>query len=297
MTINQLEYFVTAANCLNFTEAGKKHYISQTAITQQIQNLEEQLNVKLFIRDKRKLSLTPAGKVFLEEARAIIERTKRAIEKTEKAASGDAGNISIGYVKGYENSTFAKSIRDFHNAYPNINYSLQRDAHLDLLMQLERNTIDIAFSICFPQATVEKYATKVLGTQRLYAVLYPTHPFANQTSLKRSDLKDEDFILTKFHDRKNAKNYNIPELFMRSGFLPKTVAISSDPETIQLLVATGMGISIMAEHAVEFVKQVDDLVFIPLEGEDEYLEMIAFWKRDNKNPALSKFIELLNEES
>ena len=57
MTINQLKYFVTAANCLNFTEAGKTHFISQTAITQHIQSLEEQLGVKLFIREKRKVFL------------------------------------------------------------------------------------------------------------------------------------------------------------------------------------------------------------------------------------------------
>ena len=96
MTTNQLKYFVTAATCLNFTEAGKQHYISQTAITQHIHALEEQLNVKLFTREKRKVALTPAGKVFLEEARAILERTRIAIEKTEKAAQGDAGSISIG---------------------------------------------------------------------------------------------------------------------------------------------------------------------------------------------------------
>jgi len=297
MTINQLEYFVTAANSLNFTEAGKKHYISQTAITQQIQNLEDQLGVKLFIREKRKLFLTPAGKVFLEEARTIIERTKIAIEKTEKAAQGDVGSIHIGYVKGFENSGFAKTIKRFHDLYPNLSYSLSRDAHLDLLMQLEKNTIDIAFSICFLNAPIEKYATKRLGVQRLYAVLYKDHPLANQKTINRADLKDDFFVLTKFHDRKNAKNYNIPELFVKSGFLPKTVATSSDPETLQLLVATGLGISIMPEHAVQFVKQVDDLVFIPMEGDDECLEMVAFWKEENENPALLRFLEVLNTES
>ena len=93
MTINQLKYFVTAANCLNFTEAGKIHFISQTAITQHIQSLEEQLGVKLFIREKRKVFLTPAGKVFLEEARAILERTRIAVEKTEKAAAYQAATF------------------------------------------------------------------------------------------------------------------------------------------------------------------------------------------------------------
>ena len=68
MTTNQLKYFITAAECLNFTEAAKQHYISQTAITQHMQALEEDLEVKLFDRQKRKVSLTPAGQVFFNRS-------------------------------------------------------------------------------------------------------------------------------------------------------------------------------------------------------------------------------------
>ena len=64
MTTNQLKYFITAAETLSFTEAGKLHYISQTAITQHIQSLEEQLGVKLFAREKKRVHLTPAGEIF-----------------------------------------------------------------------------------------------------------------------------------------------------------------------------------------------------------------------------------------
>lgn len=293
MTINQLKYFVTAANCLNFTEAGKIHYISQTAITQHIQSLEEQLGVKLFTREKRKVFLTPAGKVFLEEARAILERTRIAVEKTEKAASGDSGMLNIGYVKGFENSGLGACLKKFHDTYPNIEFYLYRSAHLDLLMQLDKDEIDIAFSIIFPGAEIPGYVTKRIDIQRLYAVLYPSHPFANQKSIKRSDLSNEHFVLTQFYDNKMAESYHTPKLFVESGYLPNTIATSSDPETLQLLVSTGIGISIMPEHAVKYVRQSDALVFLPMEGEGEYLDVVAFWKKGNDNPALKKLIELL----
>lgn len=294
MTINQLKYFVTAANCLNFTEAGKIHYVSQTAITQHIQSLEEQLGVKLFTREKRKVFLTPAGKVFLEEARAILERTRIAMEKTEKAAQGESGSINIGYVKGYENSGFGATIKKFHELHPNIEFYLYRSAHLDLMMQMDKDEIDIAFTIVFPNAKVPGYTSKKIGIQRLYAVLYPTHPFASQKSIKRSDLKNERFVLTKFYDNKVAQNYQTPKLFVESGYLPNTIATSSDPETLQLLVSTGIGISIMPEHAIKYVRQSDALVFLPMEGEGEYLDVVAFWKEENENPALKRFLELLD---
>ena len=295
MTINQLKYFVTAANCLNFTEAGRIHYISQTAITQHIQSLEEQLGVKLFNREKRKVVLTPAGKVFLEEARAILERTRIAVEKTEKAAHGTSGTVNIGYIKGYENSGFAASLRKFHDIHPNIDFYLYRSAHLDLLMQLDKDEIDIAFTVGLPNMDIPGYITKKVGTQQLYAVLYPSHPFANQESIKRTDLKNERFILTKAYDNKVAKNYQAPKLFLESGYLPNVIATSSDPETIQLLVSTGMGISIMPESTIKYVRQTDALVFIPMEGEEEHLDMIAFWKDDNDNPALKQVIQMLEK--
>ena len=112
MTTNQLKYFVTAAKCLNFTEAGRQHYISQTAITQHIQALEEQLGVKLFSREKRKVELTPAGKVFLEEARAILERIRIASEKTEKATANryNNNNPQRTYIKRHTHNLRCKQI-------------------------------------------------------------------------------------------------------------------------------------------------------------------------------------------
>ena len=88
MTTNQLKYFITAAETLSFTEAGKLHYISQTAITQHIQSLEDQLGVKLFTRNKKRVYLTPAGEIFYMEAKALLERSKLAVNKARNAADG-----------------------------------------------------------------------------------------------------------------------------------------------------------------------------------------------------------------
>ncbi len=293
MTINQLKYFVTAANCLNFTEAGKIHFISQTAITQHIQSLEEQLGVKLFIREKRKVFLTPAGKVFLEEARAILERTRIAVEKTEKAASGATGTLNIGYVKGFENSEFGTGIRKFHDTYPNIEFYLYRSAHLDLMMQMDKNEIDIAFTIVFPGARIPGYTSRRVGIQRLYAVLYPSHPFANQSSIRRADLKNERFALTRLYDSHTRPDHTIPRLYRDAGFLPNTITSSPDPETLAIYVASGAAISIFPEYTANLLAQRENLRFIPMEGEEEYLNMLAIWRKDNTNPALQTLTELL----
>ena len=89
MNRNQLRYFVSAAEHRSFTKAAEQYYISQTAVTQQIQQLEQTLGCELFDRSTRPVSLTSAGKSFLLDAKAILERMSRAQERVHDAASGD----------------------------------------------------------------------------------------------------------------------------------------------------------------------------------------------------------------
>ena len=91
MNINQLRYFLDAARLCNFTKAAEKNYISQSAITQQIKSLEQELETELFIRDKRKVELSPTGSVFIHEAEAILSRIVQAKEKVLSVSMGVSG--------------------------------------------------------------------------------------------------------------------------------------------------------------------------------------------------------------
>ena len=104
MNLNQLRYFVSVAESQSFTKAAINHYISQTAITQQIKALEDKIGTPLLDRNTRPISLTPAGKTFLGEAKAILERMDMAIYKTVESSTGLSGTLKIGYTKGYEKS-------------------------------------------------------------------------------------------------------------------------------------------------------------------------------------------------
>ena len=114
MNRNQLRYFVAAAESRSFTKAADQFFISQTAVTQQIRLLEEMLGCPLFDRSTRPVSLTPAGKAFLTEAKAILERMDQAIDRAHGASTGLSGSLRIGYLKGYEQSGFTDFLREFH---------------------------------------------------------------------------------------------------------------------------------------------------------------------------------------
>ena len=114
MNRNQLKYFVAAAETRSFTKAAEQYYISQTAVTQQIRLLEESLGCALFDRSTRPVSLTPAGKAFLLDAKAILERMSRAAERVHDASTGLSGTLRVGYVRGYERSDLSILMRRFH---------------------------------------------------------------------------------------------------------------------------------------------------------------------------------------
>ena len=107
MNSRQLEYFLAVAHELNFTKAAESMYVSQTAVTQQIKALEEQLGVSLFERTKKKVVLTPAGNVFLQEATLLLKRMQTAIERTREASSGFIGSLDIGFSIGIGNTGMA----------------------------------------------------------------------------------------------------------------------------------------------------------------------------------------------
>ena len=199
MTTNQLKYFITAAETLSFTEAGKLHYISQTAITQHIQSLEEQLGVKLFAREKKRVRLTPAGEIFYMEAKAILERSKIAVNRARNAADGISGSLNIGYVKGQGFSLITPLIKKFYLQNPSVKFQIYR--------HYQR-----------------------IGRDRLYAVLPPGHPYSQLSSIRRYDLRDEPFLLTKYYDDPSAKKYGhvIPDKYAESGFIPRIDSRSSN---------------------------------------------------------------------
>ena len=146
MNRNQLRYFVSAAEHRSFTKAAEQYYISQTAVTQQIQQLEQTLGCELFDRSTRPVSLTSAGKSFLLDAKAILERMSRAQERVHDAATGLTGTLRVGYVRGYERSDLSVLMRHFHQKNSNVLISFYRCSTDVLAAGLLHQEYDIVFT-------------------------------------------------------------------------------------------------------------------------------------------------------
>lgn len=291
MNLNQLEYFVNAAETLNFTSTAKKFYISQTAITQQIKALEDHLGEELFYRNNKKLSLTPVGKVFYQECKAILIRTSDALEKVQLAANGIIGDLRIGVIDGYEKTNISDSIRNFHNEYPNVSLKFVIKSYRELWSMLENNDLDIIFNTIFESFNEERYSRIKIEDYPAMTVLHPTHPLSGRNIINIKDFYNENFIALSFDDKDMKYENSILNYMNISDIKPNIIQYSNDIETILLMVSSGLGIALIPQFAVIFYNQSQNLSIIPVESDANLsLSINAIWNSHNTNSSIEKFV-------
>lgn len=295
MNLNQLRYFVSVAENGSFTKAAMSHYISQTAITQQIHALEETVGTKLLDRNSRPVALTAAGKVLLKEAREILAKTDAALQRTREASTGLEGELRIGYTKGYEHSDLPRYLRSFHHEYPNVLISCYRCDTDMLAAGLISGGYDVIFT--WDSTNLRQEDTlqmQVFEQVPLRVALYANHPLARRKELTRKDLKQENILFMSpsgtgdsFGDAFYIK------LYQQAGYQPNILLRSNDMESILMMVAAEEGVSIVPEYSHPWDVGTENVVFVPLAGESETEEIQIVWRKNDDHPALMHFIENL----
>lgn len=298
MNLNQLKYFVSVAEYQSFTKAAMQYYISQTAITQQIQSLEESLDTKLIDRSTRPISLTPAGKVFLMEAKSILDRMDVAVRRTREASTGLMGTLRVGYTKGYEQSDLPKRLQDFHREFPNVLITCYRNDTDMLAAGLLNMEYDIIFTWDSTDIRQEdSLQTQLVEKVPLYVALYTNHPLARRSVLSREDLKGEPIIfMSPSSDGDSFGDAYYVQLYQKAGYQPNILLRTSDYESVLMMIAAEEAICVMPKYCASELKSVDNITFCPLLGEEETEEILAVWDARNHSPALQHFIERLEKK-
>ncbi len=293
MNTRQLEYFVTVAETLSFTKTAEKYYISQTAVTQQIKALEEQLDVVLLKRTKRSVELTPAGNVFLTQARSILSQIDLAISKTQQVANGFFGTLSIGIISGYEQNQLADILHRFSNSYPSISLDIQRNGMTELLDSIDKKLLDVAFVINPEQRPLKDFEYKSMGRYSLVALLPPTHPLAHHTSIELHQLSRDKFIFVKETGDEYGQKSMVQDRYREAGFIPHVVQRCNDFNTIVLMVAANMGVALLPSFAISKPYLLETVRVVPIAGDTERIEVVAAYHKNNTNPALERFLSIL----
>ncbi|KAB3529844.1 LysR family transcriptional regulator [Alkaliphilus serpentinus] len=296
MDIRQLQYFIAVAENLSFTEASKELFVAQSAVSQQIADLEKKIGAKLFIRNKRTVKLTNAGQVLLKEAIGLVNKTQEALEKTRQADLGIIGNLKIGFLGYTERHFLPHLIRQFRRSYPKVDLHLNQFNHGTLIEALKAKELDIGFTLSFGIDNIGDLEGKRIFTETISVAMHQKHPLANKEILKLEELADERFIV--LNRLESPQGFNKTLLMCsNSGFSPNIVREPRLINTVLLLVDAGMGIAIVPKSLKLYSSP--SLRFIDIDGEQTEDQLVAAWNKSNENPSIPLFLkelEGINEE-
>lgn len=285
----QLQSFIALAEELHFGRAAKRVNLSQPALSLQVQGIEEELQVKLFARDRRKTELTQAGEVFLPEARDVLRRTEQAITTVRRAALGQVGTLRIGFISTAAAIITPKLVKQFRAKYSHVDIELRNVLTRDQVTQLQERKIDVGF-LRVPLSVPADIRTRVIHREPFVLLLPADHPLAQLKDLQLADCHSVDFVM---YTRKMAPGFHdvIMNILHRNGLTPHVVQEASEMYTLISLVAAGMGIAIAPASIA--LHLVDNVVVRQLPSGEATSEIAIAWRKENVAATTQLFLNMV----
>ena len=247
MEIRQLQHFVAVAEEKHFTRAAQRMNIVQSALSNSIRLLEEELDARLFVRSTRQVRLTDAGHLLLDKARIALESIQDARDAVAAVRNLERGTLSIGTVQSLPAFLDMPSlIEKFHAAYPGLEVRLRQGSSTDLIEKIRSGRLDLAFLPLSESPTDIK--TDMIACEALVVGCAPGHPLAGANNVTFAALKDEPFV--DFEPDWGTRKL-VDQGFFAAGINRHIAFEVSDLETLLELVSRGMGIALIPEAIAE----------------------------------------------
>lgn len=193
MELRQLKYFIKAAELQNFTEASLASFITQSTLSQQIKQLEEEVGIPLFDRIGKRVRLTEAGKMFLPYATKTVQDAEDGKSILKDLMNLDTGSLTIGATYGLTN-LLTKAILDFSGLHPNIHLQISFGTTQDLLAQLEQGKLD--FMLSFSQDNKNgSFEVEALFSSCLAIIVHKSHLLTNRKHVNIKELENLPLLL------------------------------------------------------------------------------------------------------
>lgn len=195
MTITQLRYILAVAEHKNFTKAAKNANVTQPTLSMQIQKLEEELDVQIFDRKKKPISLTEVGKSIVIQARNIVNESERIQDIVDQQKGFIGGDFKIGIIPTVMPTLLPMFLNNFIKKYPKLDIQIQELDTESLIHELEEGYIDVG--IAATPLEHENINEKVLYYEPFEAYVPPNHRLAKQDKITSDDLEIDDILLLK----------------------------------------------------------------------------------------------------
>ena len=288
--LRHLRYFVAVAEERHFGLAAKRLRVSQPPLSRQIRALEAEIGADLFDRGTRPISLTDAGAAFLEEARFILDQSRRAIERSARTARGERGHLSVAALPWSYHETLPAVIQAFCVLVPDVSLELSIREAFDQADALDRRWVDVGFTR--PVVGSRAVQVETLLEETMVAVVPQDHRFAKRAKISLEELTQEPFVSIAEQNAPGFAAQQASELARRS-LAPAVVLEAPDPPSQLALVAAGIGVGL--HLAASDRRRHRGVAFIPIEGKAPTATLTLAWRRDDDRELLRAFLDTARE--
>ena len=291
MNTSQLKNFISVAQTLNYSETAKSAYISQPALTKQINKLESELGVKLFDRSKHGVSLTYAGEEFYKYAVDILDGIRQAENRMDSISAGQTGFLKISSVYGME-TLIAGAMERYHDRYPEIQLNLLYGTGTSQIMTIRKMSYDIFFSFSNLLDSFPEICQLPVASDRFAIYIHNKYK-------EEYDVYGIQLLNRMLHFVESSSEG--PFLTKHTFAMMDAMGIRKDhivyyPSSTAMLTAVqaGLGFSLLPLE-MNHGMLPENVLAIPLDIPEALIERSVGWHKNNRNVALRHFVEMMKE--
>ena len=281
-----MRYFVAVAETLNFRRAAEQLRLAQPPLSAQIKSLEGELGTRLLERTTRSVRLTHAGRVFLEEARAVLAASAQAERRAREAERGLVGTLRLGVIAPAANAWLAGVLRCFRQRFPQVQLSLFDLSSTEQLRRLREHELEAG--LLRPPVGFPELDYRFVQESRQVLALPAGHRLARKRRLEWADFHDEELVLM----TPNAQHGFYDAFFAacaKAGAKPRPTQYANDIQTKMWLISAGFGIAPTTDTLAEIKRP--GLVFRPLPPGLPPVQTVLVWRRPDDSLVLAHFRE------
>ncbi len=288
IALRHLRYFVVLARELHFHRAADLLFISQPALSKQIQQLEAYLGVRLLLRARKRVSLTAAGEYLLAEAPALLAQVDRLAGHLQAISKGEQGELRIGFVGSAMHSVIPPLLLRLQQELPDIRTSLEELSIQQQLNMLRQDRLDIGF--IRPYQLPAGIVARPVYEESFSLVLPADHPLEADNFQTMAALSEAPFI---FFSPAYSPEYfeKVISICRDAGFYPKISHNSVHANTIFRLVESGLGVAIVPSSLTRGFDL--GIKFIELADIPQRTQLLLAWKEESRNPVLGGVLALV----
>lgn len=240
MTLQQLQYFRTTAKMLHYTKAAQALHISQPSLSAALAELERELNVPLFVKEKRKVALSWYGEIFLHYVEQSLDTLNEGVKKIESLQSMNKGSVHLGYFHSISSVQIPNLVKSYYEYAGNnlTSFYFMMDRQNALISALKSGQIDLA--LCPSEA--DGVVSQKVWTQELFLAVPASHKWSQLPSVPLSLLDGEPFIIM---DKNSGIRHFLEDLFRTQNIRPNYIFEANECSAIITYVSLGLGVAII----------------------------------------------------